>query len=112
MEVRAFVGGQRFSPSKVRPVLDLIRGRSVEEALTLLEFLPQPSARVVYKAVRSAVANAENNFNLDPDGLKVKSAQAGDGRTLRRYKARSRGRSAPRLRRSSNIEIVVEGEGF
>ena len=71
-----------------------------------------PVLGVVSKVVLSAAANAENNFNLDPDGLTVKSAQAGDGRTLRRYKARSRGRSAPRLRRSSNIEIVVEGEGF
>ena len=85
----------------------------VPEALTLLRFLPQPSARVVWKVLRSAAANAENNFNLNPDALVIRTAVAGDGKTLRRFKARSRGRASPRLRRRSNIEIVVEGdEGY
>ena len=110
MEVRALARDQKISPRKVRLVLDLIRGRPAPEALTMLRFLPQPSARIVWKTLRSAMANAENNFNLDPDALVVKRAQAGDARTLKRFKARSRGRVAPRLKRYAHIEIVVDGE--
>jgi large subunit ribosomal protein L22 len=113
MEVRALARDQKVSPRKVRLVLDLIRGKPAQEALSLLEFLPQPSARMVWKTVKSAVSNAENNFNLNPDALVIKRADANDGRTLRRFKARSRGRAAPRLRRYAHIEIVVDGdEGF
>lgn len=113
MEVRAYATDQPVSPRKVRLVLETIRGLPVQEALTRLEFLPQPSARIVWKVVRSAAANAENNFDLNPDALTVKKAVAGDARTLKRFRARSRGRVAPLLRRYSNIEIVVEGdEGF
>ena len=110
MEVRAFARDQKVSPRKVRLVLDLIRGKPAREALTTLQFLPQPSARMVWKTVKSAMANAENNFNLDPDALVIKGAAAGDARTLKRFKARSRGRVAPRLKRYSHIEIVVDGE--
>lgn len=111
MEVRAVARHQRVSPRKVRLVLDVIKGMPANQALTTLQFMPQPSARIVWKALRSAMANAENNFNLNPDGLVVKSAIAGDARTLRRFKARSRGRAAPRLKRYSHIEIVVDDEG-
>ena len=110
MEVRAFTRDAKVSPRKVRLVLELIRGRPAEEALTLLRFLPQPSARIVWKTLKSAVANAENNFNLNPDALVIKRAEAGDARTLKRFKARSRGRVAPRLKRYSHIEIVVDGD--
>ena len=110
MEVRALARDQKVSPRKVRLVLDVIRGMPAGDALTTLQFMPQPSARIVWKTLRSAMANAENNFNLDPDALVVKRAEAGDARTLRRYKARSRGRVAPRVKRYSHIEIVVDGE--
>ena len=112
MEVRALANDQPVAPRKVRLVLDMIRGRTVDEALSLLEFMPQPSARIVWKVVKSAAANAENNFDLNPDGLRVKSAVAGDARTLKRYRARSRGRMAPVLKRYSHIEVVVEGDEF
>ena len=112
MEVRALASDQPVAPRKVRLVLDMIRGRTVDEALSLLEFMPQPSARIVWKVVKSAAANAENNFDLNPDGLRVKSAVAGDARTLKRYRARSRGRMAPVLKRYSHIEVVVEGDAF
>jgi large subunit ribosomal protein L22 len=113
MEVRAYATDQPVSPRKVRLVLETIRGMPVQEALQVLEVLPQPSARIVWKVVRSAAANAENNFDLNPDALTVKKAVAGDARTLKRFRARSRGRVAPILRRYSHIEIVVEGEeGF
>jgi large subunit ribosomal protein L22 len=113
MEVRAYATDQPVSPRKVRLVLETIRGMPVQEALQVLEVLPQPSARIVWKVVRSAAANAENNFDLNPDALTVTKAVAGDARTLKRFRARSRGRVAPILRRYSHIEIVVEGEeGF
>ena len=112
MDVRALANDQPVAPRKVRLVLDMIRGRTVEEALSLLEFMPQPSARIVWKVIKSAAANAENNFDLNPDGLRVKSAIAGDARTLKRFRARSRGRMAPVLKRHSHIEVVVEGDEF
>jgi large subunit ribosomal protein L22 len=110
MEVRALATDQPVAPRKVRLVLALIRGKPVAEALAVLDFLPQRSARIVSKTVRSAAANAENNFDLNPDRLVIKSATAGDGRTLKRFRARSRGRVSPMLRRRSHIEIVVEGD--
>ncbi len=112
MEVRALANDQPVAPRKVRLVLDMVRGRTVDEALTLLEFMPQPSARIVWKVIKSAAANAENNFDLNPDGLKIKSAIAGDARTLKRFRARSRGRMAPVLKRYSHITVVVEGDEF
>ena len=113
MEVRALASDQPISPRKVRLVLNMIRGRNVDEALGVLEFMPQPSAQIVAKVVKSAVANAENNHNLNPDGLTVKKAVAGDARKLKRFRARSRGRVSPLVKRYSHIEIVLEGdEGF
>ncbi|MCY4639144.1 MAG: 50S ribosomal protein L22 [Chloroflexi bacterium] len=111
-EVRALATNQPVSPRKARLVLEAIRGLPVGEALEVLGALPQPSARIIRSVVRSAAANAENNHALDPDGLRVKSAIAGDATRLRRYKARSRGRVAPRITRLCHIEIVVEGEGY
>ncbi len=110
MEVRARATDQPVSPRKARLVLELIKGKPVGEALAVLEFLPQRSARIIWKTVKSAAANAETNYDLDPDGLVVKSAIAGDARILKRFRARSRGRVSPLSRRYSHIEIVVEGD--
>lgn len=110
MEVRALASNQPVTPRKARLVLAAIKGRPVFEAVGMLEYMPQRSARIVLKLVRSATANAENNFNLNPDRLVVKRAIAGDARTLKRFRARSRGRVNPLLKRYSHIEIVVEGE--
>ena len=113
MEVRCLASNQPISARKVRLILDRIRGLAAGEALSVLEFLSQPSAKIVLKAVKSAVANAENNYNLNPDRLLVKRAFADEAPTLKRFRARSRGRAEPRMKRSAHIEIVVEGdEGF
>ncbi len=112
MQVRALSRSQPVSPRKVRLLLEMIEGRPVDEVLTLLEFMPQPSARIVWKAVKSAASNAENNFDLDPDGLKVVKAVANDARMLKRWRPRSRGRPSPLLKRWSHIEVVVEGDEF
>jgi len=113
MRVSATAKYIRRSTRKTRLVTQAIVGRPVEEATAILQFMPQGAARDVAKVLRSAAANAENNFDLNPDGLVVKRAFAGDARKLKRFKARSRGRVAPRVTRFSHIEIVVEGdEGF
>jgi large subunit ribosomal protein L22 len=108
MEVSATAKYLPVSARKVRLVLDQLTGKRIDEAMTMLRFLPTPHARIVAKVLHSAAANAENNFSLDRDGLKVKRAYAGEGRTLKRWKAKSRGRAAPILRRTSHVTVVVE----
>jgi len=76
--------------------------------MTMLRFVPTPTARLVEKVVKSAAANAENNYNMVPGALYIKTAVAGDARRLKRYKARARGRANPILRRTSHITVVVE----
>jgi large subunit ribosomal protein L22 len=111
MEVRAVAKNVRRSPQKVRLVVDVVRGRSVNEALTILRFMPQSAARDVYKVVKSAASNAENNFELDINDLYLHRIFVDEGPTLKRFKARSHGRVAPRLRRSSHITAVVQERG-
>jgi large subunit ribosomal protein L22 len=111
MEVRAVAKNVRRSPQKVRLVVDTVRGRSVNEALAMLRFMPQAAARDVYKVVKSAASNAENNYELDINDLYVHRIFVDEGRTLKRFKARSHGRIAPRLRRSSHITAVVQEKG-
>ena len=111
MEVRAVAKNVRRSPQKVRLVADAVRGRSVREALAILSLMPQTAARDVYKVVKSAASNAENNFEIEMDDLYLHRIYVDEGQTLKRYKARSHGRVAPRLRRSSHITAVVEQRG-
>jgi len=96
-----------MSPQKVRLVLDTIRGKRVSEALAILRFLPHKATGPVSKVVRSASANAENNFNLDVDELVVLRAYADEARTLKRYRPRARGRANQILKRSSHVTVVV-----
>jgi large subunit ribosomal protein L22 len=84
----------------------MIRGRKVDEALTMLKFAGTPIARVIAKAVKSAAANAENNFQTSPD-LKIVSIFVDKARTLKRYRPRARGRASPILKRSSHVTVIV-----
>ena len=112
MEVRAVAKDTGVSPSKVRPLVNMIRGKKVEEALTILRFAPTPTARVVAKVVKSAAANAENNFEMSPSDLKIVKIFADEARTLKRHRPRARGRVGPILKRSSHITVIVaEQEG-
>ncbi|MFQ5988269.1 MAG: 50S ribosomal protein L22 [Dehalococcoidia bacterium] len=111
MEVRATARYVRTSPYKLRPIVDTVRGKKVDEALTILRFLPSPAARTVAKVVKSAAANAENNFEMTPADLRVVKIFVDEGRTLKRYRAGPRGRAKPILKRSSHITVVVEEEG-
>jgi large subunit ribosomal protein L22 len=96
----------------MRPLVDMVRGKRVDEALNMLRFTPTPKAKVVAKLVRSAVANAENNFQMDPADLKIIRIYVDDARSLRRFRPRSRGRVSPIRKHSSHITVVIaEQEG-
>ena len=107
LEVRANVKNVRRSARKVRLVADVVRGRRVEEALSLLKFMPQYAARDVEKVIRSAAANAENNYDLDIGTLTIYRIQVDEGVTLKRFKPGAHGRVKPRLKRSSRISVIV-----
>ena len=107
MESKAVAKFVRITPRKVRVVLDLIRGKNVAEAFAILKFTPKVGAEVVEKVLRSAVANAENNFDMDVDKLYVSSAFVDQGPTLKRIHPRSRGQAFKILKRTSHVTIVV-----
>jgi large subunit ribosomal protein L22 len=98
----------RISPRKVRLLLAPIKGRSVDEAVAILRNVPMPVARKVEKILKSAAANAENNYQLDVDSLRIKAAYANEGTRLHRFRAGPRGRAKPWTRRYAHITIVVE----
>jgi large subunit ribosomal protein L22 len=110
MEVKAIAKDIGIPPRKVRPVIDLVRGKSIDEALNLLKFTPTPTAKAVAKVVKSAAANAENNFQLTPSELKIVKIFADEGRTMKRYRPGPRGRANPVLRRASHITVIVAEE--
>jgi len=111
MEVRAVAKNTGVSPRKVRPLVNMIRGKKVDNALTMLKFAPTPTARVVAKVVKSAAANAENNFQMSPSDLKIVSIYVDEARTMKRFRPRSRGRVSPILKRSSHITVIVAERG-
>lgn len=108
MEVTAKAKGVQVSAQKARLVVDTVRGKTIAEALAILRFLPQKSAVDVLKVVKSAAANAEHNFDLDPDGLYIKAIFADEGPTLKRWRARARGRVNRQLKRTSHITVIVD----
>jgi large subunit ribosomal protein L22 len=107
MQIRAVAKDTGISPRKVRPLVDMVRGKKVDEALTILKFTPTPIAQVVAKVVKSAAANAESNFQMSPSDLKIVNIFADEARTLKRYRPRARGRVSPILKRSSHITVIV-----
>jgi len=108
VEVRAIAKYQRVSPRKARLVVDLIKGKSVEEAMSILQHLPKGSAPMISRLLKSAAANAENNFNLDLRELYVKRALADEGPRMKRIWMRGRGRRDTKLHRTAHITIVVD----
>jgi large subunit ribosomal protein L22 len=111
MKVKSISKNVGYPPRKVKLVVDMVRGKSVAEALAILKFTPRPSAVAVAKTIKSAAANAENNFEMDPATLKVAEIYANEGITLKRMRAQSRGRVAPLLKRSTHITVFVSEEG-
>lgn len=108
MQVKSVFKNTGVSPRKVRLVVNMVRGRKVNEALDILKFAPTPCARLVAKAVKSAAANAENNHQLLMADLKIVKITADAAPFLKRHRARSRGRVSPILKRSSHITVVVD----
>ena len=108
MEVRAIARGIRVSPRKARLVCDAVRGKDIRTAMAILQFLPQKTAPVVARTLKSAAANAENNYDLDPNALYVKFIFADDGPQMKRGEFRARGRFNRIIKRSCHITVVVE----
>lgn len=98
----------RVSPMKARRVVNLLRGLPAKEALTVLKFAPQAASEPVYKVLASAVANAENNEQLDPDSLLVSEAYVDEGPTLKRFRPRAQGRAYRIRKRTCHITVAVE----
>lgn len=110
MEVRAIARDIGIPPRKVRLVTDAVKGRKVTEALAILKFLPNAAARPVSKVVASAVANAENNYSLDPNELYIIHIVADPAHMVPRVRPRPHGRASYILRRSSHITVVVSDD--
>ena len=97
----------RVSPRKSRLVIDLIRGKSVGEAISILKFSPNKAAGIIEKVLMSAIANAENNFDLDVEDLVVSEAFINEGPTMKRFRPRAKGSASPINKRTSHITVVV-----
>ena len=98
----------RISSRKVKIVIDLIRGKNVDEALAILMYTPKAASPVVAKVLNSAIANAVNNLEMNRQELYVAEVYANPGPTLKRYVARSRGSASPMLKRNSHISVVLD----
>ncbi len=107
MEVRAAAKYVRISPQKVRKLIDAVKGKPVEDGLDLLKFMPQKAASIVEKTIRSAVANADQIPDMDVDSLVIQNITADQGPTLKRFKARARGRGTRILKRTSHITVIL-----
>lgn len=108
MDVRAHLRYLRLAPRKVRLVINLIRGLSVDQATDQLSVLPKGAARPIQKLLNSAIANAEHNFHLARKDLRIKSVVANEGPRLKRYQPRAFGRAAEILKRTTHITIILE----
>lgn len=110
MPVKAIARGVRISPRKVGVVASLVRGRSVTDALTILEHTPRRSALAVKKTILSAKANADHNHDLKPDTLNIVAITVTPGPRLKRFRPVAHGSAHPFQRRTSHITVIVDGE--
>ena len=108
MEARAVSKYLRVSPYKARLVADLVRGKMVRDALTLLKYTPKKGGRFITQTLRSAVANAENTGSIDVDTLYIKTILVDEGPTLKRFQPRSMGRANRILKRTSHVTVVLD----
>ena len=113
MQAKAVLRGFRMSPQKVRLVADVVRGKRVDHALAILRNMPQKAAHEIYRTVASAAANAENNLQMDRDGLVIKTIMVDEGPAMKRFLPRARGRVNTIRKRSSHITVIVDdGEEY
>ncbi|SHJ66272.1 large subunit ribosomal protein L22 [Dethiosulfatibacter aminovorans DSM 17477] len=108
MEAKATAKYIRISHRKMKFICDMVRGKDLDEALAILKFTPKKGARELEKVVKSAAANAENNFDLDRDKLYVSKVSADMGPTLKRWRPRAKGAAYKILKRTSHINVTVE----
>lgn len=106
METKAQAKYIRIAPRKVQVIIPTIKGKKVEEAISILQFMPKKSARILQKVLHSAVANAEQN-KVDIDTLVVKTVMVDSGPTLKRFMPRAMGRATPILKRTSHITVFL-----
>ena len=107
-EAKAVAKYLRMSPTKLAPVADLVRGKGIDDAMTLLKFTTGKSSELAEKVVQSAMANAENNFEMDHDKLYVAQISVNQGPTMKRWRAGAQGRAGRILKRSSHITVVLK----
>ena len=110
MQVKAVSKYARISPRKVQKVVGAVKGKPVENGLEILQFMPQKAAKILEKTIRSAVANADQNPDIDIDLLVIQNIVADQGPTLKRWKARARGRGTRILKRTSHITVILAEE--
>jgi large subunit ribosomal protein L22 len=110
MQARAFVRGLSMSPRKMRVVANLVRGKSVEEAVGMLDLIPKKAARLIAKAVKSAAANAEDKENVSVENLRIATISIDGGPVQKRWMPRSMGRANRIIHRSSHLTVVVTDE--
>lgn len=111
MEVRAQLRYLRLSPKKVRLVANLIRGMGTAEAISQLSVSAKRASRPLVKLVRSAIANAKNNFNLSEDALYIKTITVDQGPTLKRFMPRAHGRASPIRKRTCHVTLILDASG-
>lgn len=105
--MKAILRQIRISPKKANLVAGMVRGKSVNEALSMLKFIPKKGAKILYKVVHSAASNAENNMGQNLDDLEIKTILVTKGTTYKRHNPISRGRAQPILKRTSHITVEV-----
>ncbi len=108
MESKAIARYVRISPRKARLVIDLVRGKNVEQALDILDVTPKKAAKIIAKTVRSAIANAEDQQSVDVDRLYIKRAYVDGAPAWTRWRPRAQGRATPILKRASHITVVLD----
>ncbi len=107
MEAKAVARTVRIAPRKARLVIDLIRGKHVSEAMSILKLTPKAASPIIEKVLKSAIANAEHNYDMDAQDLYIVQAYVNEGPTLKRYRPRAQGRATQINKRTSHITIVV-----
>ncbi|MFO7557999.1 MAG: 50S ribosomal protein L22 [Desulfobacterales bacterium] len=107
MEAKAIAKYVRISPQKVRKIVGAVKGKPAETGLNILKFMPQKSAGLVEKVLKSAISNADQNNHMDVDTLIIRNIIVDEGPTLKRFRARARGRGSRILKRTSHITVIV-----
>ena len=108
MEAKAVAKYVRMSPIKLKPIADLVRGKDLDEALTILKFTPGKGSEIIEKVVLSAAANAENNHEMNRDDLYIAEVYANQGPTMKRWRAGAQGRASMILKRSSHVGVTLK----